>query len=41
MDMSWAISGWTTGQCEGRRKSGIMMEAAIVMAVPGDEAGLV
>lgn len=38
VDMSCAISGGILGQCEERLKSGIMMEAAIVMAVPGDEA---
>lgn len=39
MDVLWAISGWITGQCEERLKSRIMMEAAIAMAVPGDENG--
>lgn len=39
--MSQATSRWVMDQCEERQKSGSMMEAAIVMAVSGDDADLV
>lgn len=36
--MSWAVLGWSVDQGEERLKSGNTMEAAIAMAVSGEDA---